>query len=283
MQFETVIFAGGGNRCFWQSGFWLALEGALERPPARLLGVSAGAMVACCAGAGLAERFLEHSCAMFDATARNFDLLELLRCRNPFPHPRLVREGFDAIFDSAALARLRGGTPVHVLASILPLGVPASVSSVAAQLAWVMERQVGRTLHGDWGTRIGFRPHWQAATRCETPAALRDLLLASSAIPPAFGVQRLQGERMMDGGFVGNALIEFDGTELGRRLVLVTRDDWDMPVERADLLYVRPSRPVPVSKLDATSGARVQATFELGLEDGARFVRERLGGGHNCA
>ena len=279
MRFETVIFAGGGNRCFWQAGFWRAVEGAFERPPKRLLGVSAGAMVACCAQARLVDRFPAYNRDVFDANARNFDAAELFRGRNPFPHPRIVREGLDAVFDAEALRRLRDGIPVYVLASILPRHLPAAASSLAAQVAYVLERRVGRTLHGNWGMRIGFRPHWQAAASCPDPGALRDLLVASSAIPPAFGVQRLHGARMMDGGFVGNALIEFDALEdgeaLGRRLVLVTRDDWEIPEESEDLLYVRPSRSVPVTKLDATSGDRIQAAFELGFEDGQQFVASR--------
>lgn len=271
MYFDTIVFAGGGTRCFWQAGFWTALEPALERPPQRLLGVSAGAIVACGSQGGVVDRFLAHSRATFDANPRNFHLAELVRGRNPFPHPSFVREAVDAIFDAEALARLRRGIPVHVLAARLPARVPTALASSAVQLAYVLERRVGRRLHGDWGTRIGFRPHWEAAGDCRSTTALRDLILASSAIPPAFGVQRLGGLRMMDGGFVGNALIEFEGVDPGRRLVLVTRKDWPVPAPRPDLVYARPSRAVPVSKLDATSGARVEAAFELGVEDGVRF------------
>ncbi len=272
MYFDTIVFAGGGNRCFWQAGFWRALEPALERPPARLLGVSAGAIVACGSQASVVERFLAHHRTVFDGNRRNFHVHELLRGRNPFPQPRIVREGVDAIFDAEALERLRSGIPVHVLAARLPARVPTAAASTAVQLAYVVERRVGRRLHGDWGTRIGFRPHWWAASGCADAAELRDVLLASCAIPPAFGVQRLAGHRLMDGGFVGNALIEFEGVDPGRRLVLVTREDWAVPVPRDDLVYARPSRKVPVSKLDSTSGARIQAAFELGYEDGLAFV-----------
>ncbi|MEE4301260.1 MAG: patatin-like phospholipase family protein [Pseudomonadales bacterium] len=273
MEFDTIVFAGGGNRCFWQAGFWRALEPALEKPPQRLLGVSAGAIVACGIQAGVVDRLLDHNRSVFDANPRNFHVSELLRGRNPFPHPRIVSTGVETVFDRQALQRLRSGTPVHVLAAVLPDRLPTVLASATVQVSYLIERRVGRTLHGNWGTRIGFAPHWHAVQRCESAAELRDVLVASSAIPPAFGVQRLGGRRMMDGGFVGNALIEFEGEDPGRRLVLVTREDWAIPVPREDLVYVRPSRKVPVTKLDATSGARIQAAFDLGFEDGQRFVR----------
>ena len=279
MRFDTLVFSGGGSRCFWQLGFWQALAPALTAPPARLLGVSGGAVVACAAEAGVAERFLEHSCETFDANHANFHTRELLRGRNPFPHPRLVTEGFAEVFDAPALARLHAGVPVHVLASVLPPRIPPLASSLAVQAAFVLEKEVGRVLHGTWGTRLGFTPFWRAAAECPTPEALRELVLASSAIPPAFGVRRLDGLRLMDGGFVGNALIEFDGSDPGRMLVLVTRHDWPIPEDDGRRLYVRPSRPNPVGKLDATSGARARAAYELGLRDGEAF----LGGTLNCA
>jgi hypothetical protein len=77
---------------------------------------------------------------------------------------------------------------------------------------------------------------------------------------------------MMDGGFVGNALVEFDGQDLGRTLVLVTRHDWPIPADDGRRCYAKPSSPNPVSKLDATSGARLEAAYELGLRDGERFA-----------
>ena len=43
--FDTVIFAGGGNRSFWQAGFWHEVAHLLP-PPQRILSVSAGAYVA---------------------------------------------------------------------------------------------------------------------------------------------------------------------------------------------------------------------------------------------
>ena len=40
---DAVVFAGGGNRCYWQGGFWEAASPLLGLRPGTLVGVSAGA------------------------------------------------------------------------------------------------------------------------------------------------------------------------------------------------------------------------------------------------
>ena len=43
MHFDNLVFCGGGNRCFWQAGFWSALAPALHGQPSGVVAVSAGA------------------------------------------------------------------------------------------------------------------------------------------------------------------------------------------------------------------------------------------------
>ena len=44
--FDAIAFAGGGNRCYWQGGFWEAAAGKLTLKPKLTVGVSAGAFAA---------------------------------------------------------------------------------------------------------------------------------------------------------------------------------------------------------------------------------------------
>src|SRR6266550_4026084 len=41
--FDAIAFAGGGNRCYWQGGFYEAVADRLALPPKLAVGVSAGA------------------------------------------------------------------------------------------------------------------------------------------------------------------------------------------------------------------------------------------------
>jgi predicted acylesterase/phospholipase RssA len=44
--FDAVVFAGGGNRCYWQGGFYEAAAPRLGLAPALVVGASAGAFAA---------------------------------------------------------------------------------------------------------------------------------------------------------------------------------------------------------------------------------------------
>ena len=38
--FESVVLAGGGNRCFWHAGFWRAVQDPLALAPRQIAAVS---------------------------------------------------------------------------------------------------------------------------------------------------------------------------------------------------------------------------------------------------
>ena len=59
--YENVVFAGGGNRCVWQAGFYRTVAEAFRFAPARAAAASAGAAVAAVLFAG-----------RFDAALANF-------------------------------------------------------------------------------------------------------------------------------------------------------------------------------------------------------------------
>jgi len=44
--FDAVVFAGGGNRCYWQGGFYEAAAPRLGLEPKLVVGASAGAFAA---------------------------------------------------------------------------------------------------------------------------------------------------------------------------------------------------------------------------------------------
>ena len=58
--FKSVVFAGGGSRCFWQLGFWNTVAPALNINPSVVSSVSAGAAFACFSLAADAEDILSY-------------------------------------------------------------------------------------------------------------------------------------------------------------------------------------------------------------------------------
>src|SRR5262245_16480228 len=118
--FANVVFAGGGNRCFWQAGFWTEAASRLELAPDRVAAVSAGAAIACVLFAGRAREGLEYFKAATATNRRNFYPAKLLRGRRVFPHAAMYRQALVVVIDAAAFARLRRGSEMRILITRAP-------------------------------------------------------------------------------------------------------------------------------------------------------------------
>ena len=57
--FDAISFAGGGNRCYWQGGFFEALGERFDLRPALAVGASAGAFAGIYSLLGLGARVRE--------------------------------------------------------------------------------------------------------------------------------------------------------------------------------------------------------------------------------
>ena len=58
--FVQVVFAGGGNRCWWQAGWWDVVAPAIALRPRVVAGVSAGAATACMLYANDSHRTMDY-------------------------------------------------------------------------------------------------------------------------------------------------------------------------------------------------------------------------------
>jgi len=66
--FQNIVFAGGGNRCFWQAGLWQELAKHIDLAPTKIASVSAGSAISC---AILANRIDETLNATMEVQAQN--------------------------------------------------------------------------------------------------------------------------------------------------------------------------------------------------------------------
>ena len=130
LHFENVVFAGGGNRCFWQAGFWSIAAAALNLEPSGVVAVSAGSAIACALFAGTFDAcFTGYKQAVAENVHNPF-LRNLLREQPIFPHGDIYRDAILGSIDEQALSRLHQGPEISVLISCPPLhhspGVTAS-------------------------------------------------------------------------------------------------------------------------------------------------------------
>ncbi|MBT9505590.1 patatin-like phospholipase family protein [Rhodoferax sp.] len=268
--FDNVVFAGGGNRCFWQAGFWSVVAPALELRPRRVRAVSAGSAIACALFAGTFEHgFTGYKQALAN-NARNLYLRNLLREEPVFPHGGMYRSAILSSIDERALSRLHQGPEINVLISRPPGWASPRMALLLGALALGVDIWGRGTIHSSTGSRIGFKPLYRSVRECETPEALADLVIASSCVPPLTPQVRSDGMILLDGGLVSNVPAEDLAQEQGCSLILLTRQFPSIP-DVPGRTYVQPSQPIPAGAWDYTDETAVQSTFDLGRRDGEHF------------
>ncbi len=277
-RFRNVVLAGGGNRCWWQAGFWNAVAEPGGLAPEHVAGVSAGSSTACMLVAGKTRETLAYYDDITRRNPRNFYPGNWLKGERAFPHAAMYRTALLTILDAEALRVLHGGPEIYVQVARLPAWLGPKSGVLAGILAYQFEKKVRKALHPKLGQRVGFRRDVFRVKDCATPEQLADLILASSCTPPFTPVLRLHGQVALDGGMVDNvpvgALDQAPGGRQGPTLVLLSRRyARPLPVSE-EFRYVQPSRPVPIKGWDYTNPEGVRAAYDLGVADGEAFLAD---------
>lgn len=270
--YDNVVFAGGGNRCVWQAGFYRTAAEAFGFAPVRVAAASAGAAVAAVLFAGRFDAALEHFKRATAINPRNVHWANLFSAAPLFPHAAMYRRALLAVIDDRALAKLHAGPELRVPITRAPSWLGPRSGFAVAGLAEAFEHLSGPRVHPRLAPWLGFRADYRTVRECGTPEALADLVLASSCTPPFTPLLQHAGEPALDGGIADNVPVEALGDAPGRTLVLLTRRYRQLPVHPSRI-YAQPSIAVPVSSWDYTNPAGLQAAYDLGRRDGDRFVR----------
>ncbi len=270
MHFENVVFSGGGNRCFWQAGFWSEVGPRLTKQPYSVTAVSAGSAIACALFSGTFERgFATHKRAV-QRNPRNLYVRNLLKSQSMFPHGSIYRSVILASIDEIALRRLRNGPDIHIVVSRSPSWASSRMAVLLGALSVGIDAWNGNSLESATARELGFMPMHVSVRECQTPDALADLILASSCIPPLTPLAWYGGIPLLDGGLVGSVPIQKSRQAKDRTLILLTRRFPNLPVV-PNHTYVQPSKPIPVGVWDYTDDGAIQSAYELGRRDGEAF------------
>jgi predicted acylesterase/phospholipase RssA len=273
--FEAIAFAGGGNRCYWQGGFWEAAAPALALKPRLVTGVSGGAFAAAYSLIGMGREVRARVLDVCASGLRNLDLSALARGRSPFPVAGLYRALVAEVLDEAALAALNATTELAVSIARPPRFLPAGLAALAGLAAYQFEKHVFRPVHPRFGRALGFRAEFLSARAMPDAASFANAVYASACAPPFMPVARVDGRPALDGGFVDNVPADpLDAVEArgGRTLVLLTRRYPGLPVT-ARRTYVEPSQTIPVRQFDITDAEGIRFAHALGRRDGQDFAR----------
>lgn len=112
--FDQMVFAGGGNRCWWQAGWWDVVQPALALKPRVITGISAGASTACMLHAWNSAELIEYYAHALRHNTRNAHWGNLLRGERVFPHYGMYRTALLTVFGEGRLAKLAQIGRAHV-------------------------------------------------------------------------------------------------------------------------------------------------------------------------
>jgi predicted acylesterase/phospholipase RssA len=272
--FDAVAFAGGGNRCYWQGGFWDAAAPRLGLAPDLVVGVSAGAWSACHTLLGMSRRAAEMVAEGCRRGRRNFEWSEWRQGRSPWPVSGMYRELMEALIGSAELERLKRGPEILIALARKPRRLPLALAIPLGIATYQVEKRLRGPVHPKGGRALGFRPEFLRVQDLDTPQELVAALMASASVPPFMPVGMVGGQAALDGGLVDNVPIEpLLPVEAagGRTLVLLSRRYRAFP-DAPRRTYVQPSEPVPIGQFDITNPAGVRRAYEIGVKDGEAFA-----------
>ncbi len=275
--FDQIVFAGGGNRCWWQAGFWERVTRDVPLRPRVITGISAGAATACMLHMRESDWVMDYYRQALASNRKNAYWGNLLRRERVFPHYRIYRQALLDIYDGQ-LDKLAAGPEIRVGISHIPRWLGPRSATAAGLVAYNIDKHVRRTLHPTLARRLGFTPEFVRAQECRTAADLADLMLQSSCTPPFTPILRRAGRAVLDGGMVDNVPVDALDAVPGQVLVMVTRryprpQMFTQHHAGQDRLYVQPSEAVPISSWDYTRPDMMRPAFELGRRDGETFLR----------
>lgn len=275
---ESLVFAGGGNRCWWQAGLLTQLfDSGFERPQ-RFVGTSGGAAIAASLLTHGAQYALDTCIAAYAGNRSIFDFSRRAKLR--FAHTKIYPAWIASFFNAESFSKFRTSTTTLTVAVTRPtrlLGVGGS--ALAGTLAYLVEKYWSNSLHPKLPRWLGLRQDFVTICADTSMDAAQTLLVASATAPPIMPARRVNGVFALDGGFVDSVPVEAQTLEKRRRtLVLLTRYYPGFPTlfTFGDRTYLQPSAKVLVSTWDCTAKTDVTRVFEMGRRDALSAMRSGL-------
>ncbi len=270
-EMETLVFAGGGNRCWWQAGVLHRWMDRGMRLPGQMIGTSAGAAVAASCVLGDPNVALNACLRLYAQTPRIFHGLALPTLKLKFAHQHVYPDWVDAFLNAKTFATLRNSSSRLTVALTRPARLLGMSGSIAAgTLAYLVDKYVWNSIHPRLPRMFGLRQDFVVLNDCADIAQAQTLLIAAASAPPIMLSRVVGAGRAIDGGYTDNAPIPPQSThERSKTLVLLTRHYPKLPTifHWQERTYWQPSRRVPVSTWDCTAKTTVREAYELGLED----------------
>jgi predicted patatin/cPLA2 family phospholipase len=269
--FDTLVFAGGGNRCWWSAGIITHLLDHGWKLPPLLIGTSAGAGIATALITSSARDAIASCKRLYEQNEQLVDWRLLTRLKLKFAHQHIYPTWLESFTSDHHIDRLRSASSELMVAITRPskfLGLSGSL--VAGSIAYMADKKIANSIHPRFPRYLGLRQEFLNLKSAVNGQAARVLLQAAAAAAPFMLAQRINGGWGFDGGYADNAPIPPQTEEQkAKTLVLLTRHYPGLPAifQWNRRTYWQPSQKVPVSTWDCRPGTTVDDAFDLGLRD----------------
>jgi len=272
---KNVVFAGGGNRCFWQAGLWDVIAEPLNLKPKQFVSVSAGSAISCGIIAGQSRECLRVVKSTTANNLKNRYFRNVFSSKPIFPHERLYRAMVMEIMEGDAFQRLKNGPKNAIQVARIPRWLGPKSALAVGLIAYELEKKISNPVHPSYGKKLGFRSEFFNASDCHSVTELADLILSSSCTPPFTPLMYRNNQPALDGGLVDNVPVHGVPKNSGETLILLTRPYQNIP-KTHDRIYLQPSQVLPVDSWDYTNPKGIQDTFDLGRSDGEKLLSKYL-------
>jgi len=272
--FDAIAFAGGGNRCYWQGGFYEAVSEKTALRAPLMTAVSAGSFALCYSLLGLGPTVRQLVIAACGPHLKNIDLQGWRKGTALYPVGPMYRDLLQNVFDENALRTLQSTANIQIAVARLPRGIPPILGAFLGIGAYQIEKKLFHPVHPVFGRKLGIRQEFVRIANLKSATDLHDLIMASGGVPPFMPITKIGDRPALDGGLVDNvpvAPLEPIEQAGGRTLVLLTRRYKNLPQVRGRT-YIQPSAPIPISQFDITNAEGFRRAYELGLKDGKTFA-----------
>jgi hypothetical protein len=272
--YDAIAFAGGGNRCYWQGGFFEAASEKIDLKAPLMKAVSAGSFALAYSLLGTGPRVRELVISGCGPHLKNMDFKSWRAGNALFPVGPMYLDLLRDVLDDAALAKLQSLADIHVGVARLPRGVPPVLGAALGIGAYQIEKKLFHPVHPTFGRKLGVKQEFVRVRELKRAAELHDLIIASGGVPPFMPVTKIGERPAFDGGLVDNVpVLPLEPIERagGKTLVLLTRRYKRIP-EIAGRTYVQPSEAIPISQYDIRNAEGFRNAYELGLKDGRAFA-----------
>lgn len=272
--YDAIAFAGGGNRCYWQGGFYEAVSETRDLKAPLMTAVSAGSFALSYSLLGIGPRVRELVIAGCGPHLKNIDFKGWRAGKALYPVGPMYLDLLRNVFDDAALRKLQSIADIQVAVARLPRGLPPTIGAMLGIGAYQVEKKLFHPVHPTFGRKLGIKQEFVGVRDLKRAPDLHDLIIASGGVPPFMPVTTIGERPAFDGGLVDNvpvAPLEPVERAGGKTLVLLTRR-YDKIPEIPGRTYVQPSEPIPISQFDITNADGFRKAYELGLKDGKAFA-----------